>query len=178
MLLKNIPEDFSAVHFCPKCLAAYSSPKEAQMCSMFPLAKAGLEVGDIVVLSHPYYGWHDGKDHWVAKFNEKERSVDNRGSRQFYWVITAITDATRVEKNFRKHFNTSPHEVHRTIFHLRTLGLKNGDPIGFSGFKSRNEYVNIKKVKQSTTPTQVITVPTQVIIELKQFIGEEYTRLL
>lgn len=171
MLLKNIPEDFSAVHFCPKCFAAYSEAEEAKACATFPIAKQGLEVGDIVILPHSSFGWHDGKDHWVAKFNEKEFSLDKRGGRLFYWVITAITDATKVEQNFRNYFNTSPHEVHRTVFHLRTLGLKNGDPIGRSGWKTRNEYVNIKKVNSST-------VPAQVIIESKQFIGEEYTHLL
>lgn len=172
-MLKQMPGDNTAVYFCGICGAAYSEQREAIVCGKdtAPLtyAKGGqLTIGDLVV-GGPEYHWHDGAEHWV-QFKQKTKSqLDNKGIRQFIWVVTAITPMCQVSNSFTKTpFNEYPAHSHDWVYHVRTLGLFNGFKEGMRGWNSRSHY----------QMARAVNVDPRVIEESRCFLGEIYLNLL
>lgn len=170
-----MPRDGRPVYFCPVCSSAYDDAAEAGECEestkKFPAPYA---VGDIVTepAKYPRYGWHDGLDHWVAKYEHPDASQaktnsngrDWRGSRHFYWVVTAV--GTYADTHRRRPFEGYAGD-HKPIYWVRTLAIKNGMPGGRGGWTSHDGHWKFDRVKNP---------PALVLEESRALIGfrEDY----
>jgi hypothetical protein len=168
-LLRNVPDTVTAVHFCPECYAAYDSYDEAVACTKINTPKPKFSVGDIIV-GGPEYHWHDGQDNWIYKYTGRGangkptmHNKDTRGGRIFYWIVTAVSGDF---KNERRYFNTHVAHSHANRFSIRTLGIKNGNPIGLTG--------TFRDCYSDSGWTLVKKPPRAIIEEGSRFIGEVY----
>jgi hypothetical protein len=166
--LDRMPEDTRAVHFCTLCRSAYDSLDEAVACAARETVHP-FKVGDIVTEPAPWprYGWHDGPDHWVNRFEKpdgsKEKTNTNgrdwRGMRSFYWVVTAV--GFRADVYRPRPFGGHP-AGHKPIYWVRTLGLCNGMEGGRGGWTSNETHQKFELVKKP---------PARVVRESKALIG-------
>lgn len=144
--LRVLPDDFSPVYRCPGCDLFYSSREVAIECSQSN-EKANAKPGDIIKIDIGY-GWHDGLDHWLFEQKDTFHGKKLWGA---YFVVTATT-----------------HDKHRSRLHIKTLGIKNGNPTGLCGWTSSTHKA-----------AHIVRNPDQRFIdESRQFIGEVYDHLI
>lgn len=147
----NIPTDFSPVYFCPKCHRPYKAEADARECDASDVAPV-YEVGQIVRIDVGY-GWFDGDEKWLIKDGKD-------GSRQLYaayFVITAI-DYDR----------SNGWHAHDPRYHIKTLGIKNGNPTGLAGHTFLKTHTPLIRVKQDPV----------LVAEGAKFIGKKSERLI
>lgn len=150
------------VFVCPVCGKHHPNRVALQACmasSEKPVAKAG----DIVVINEGYT-WRDGADDWLYD----DQGGIFRGSRmmRFWYVITAVT-----QRHHERH--TGPDgdpDAHRIIYHVQTMGLRNGMPQGRGG------WTHPKTHTRFTTPNR--QPPQSVIDASKEMIGRTFDNLL
>lgn len=142
------PTDFSPVYFCPGCEARYTTRKEAVECSGTDEVPT-FKVGQIVCIDIRY-GWFDGDEKWLVK-NGKD---DGRQMYAAYFVVTAV--------DYNRTCN-----AHRCRYHVKTLGIKNGNPTGSIGYTTSTHY-----------PLQRVPQNPVLVAEGAKFIGETTDHLL
>jgi len=141
----SLPTDFSAVHFCPNCWRHYPNKPAAEKC--FATNEELVHKPGDMLLVDVGYGWYDGDVKWLV-----DRGKANTSSGRTYAAYFIVTAANHVE--------------HRARYHIKTLGIKNGNPTGLCGWTS------------ATHKTGTPIVRPDLAEEAKQFIGETYDHLL
>lgn len=161
MRLKAIPANFAPVYLCPTCGAGYAKQELAKACFESDEA-AEFKVGDIVCVAIGYH-WFDGDEKWVIDRLGYKSHGDS--SYRFWFVITAITQK---EPAFPFRGNS---DAHRLKYHVQTLALKNGNPVGFSGWNHPDTHRGMYR-------PEGIEPPPEVVEAAKALVGQTFERLL
>lgn len=150
------------VYLCPVCKKHHPSESAAALCAASteqPIAK----VGDLVVLGNGF-SWHDGLKDWV--YDANGYPFHGNKTLRFWYVITAITQYP----NRRDPGPEGDRSLHQLVYHMRTLGLFNGQEGGHSGWTRMRSH--IPWTKGDRPP------PQSVIDEAAKHVGKIFDNLL
>lgn len=150
------------VFVCPVCGKHHPDQTALQAC-MASTEKPVAQPGDIVVINEGYT-WRDGEDDWL--YDDKGGIFHGKPMMRFWYVITAVT-----QRDFavRTGPNGDP-DAHRLIYHVQTMGLRNGMPQGRGGWTHPETHTRF------TTPDR--QPPQSVIDASKEMIGRTFNHLL
>lgn len=149
---------FAAVYRCPTCNKEHPTEALAHACYE-STPKPTLKVGDIVIIRQGYM-WNDGLDHWVVGGHGRVSPIQGAESLAFYFVITSIDAGDSDQCHW---------DMHRNLYSVQTLGLKNGMPEGRGGWNPRQGHCPMELVENP---------PAQVVEESKALIGNKFYNLL
>lgn len=159
-----MPVDYEPIYLCPQCGAAHLTVADAKHCfaSDEPIPK--VKPGDLV-LWRSGYAWSDGDKRWVYEVGEQKWHSGTLPHYTFWMVVTAITRGAEARAY------QGDRSAHRWHTHVRTLGLKNGQDDGFSGWTSSG-HVNLLK------PKKILATQSGLRDEALKMIGLKFDRCL
>ncbi len=169
--ITKVPKNGRAVYFCPTCSAAYTNGEQARTCEARNSEPPIFAPGEIVIWKSGYT-WFDGKPDWVARKVPKGALHGRLDSYDFFMVVTAVTTALAAGSNIGSTFHCRPEDAHRWAYHVRTLGLKNGNAEGFHGWTCPDTHVPMHRLPKRMKP------PAIVIADAAKLVGQTTTRLL
>lgn len=151
----KLPQDFAPRWFCPKCGAMHETEQAARKCdaSDKPFTH---EVGEIVSIDIAY-GWFDGDVEWMQLNTD---TFHGKPTHSAFFVVTAID------------YERRGYQPHEPRYHVKTLGIKNGNPTGLIGWTRDATHKRMIPVDQGTPLAQKLRA------QGAQYIGETTEALL
>jgi len=161
--IRDTTTSVKPVYICPVCKTSYKSEATAVKCATrTDMLKPIAAVGEIVCMELGY-GWTDGEPAWLI--DNKGYKFHDKHTLRFWFVVTAITQRISHERD-----EIADVGCHGIIYHVQTLAVKNGHPIGKSGWTTPDGHHGFKKID--------IQPPAEVVEQSKALIGQVFGHLL
>lgn len=152
---------------CDVCGRVHPSLRAAEVCGG-AWQEPKHAVGDIVVMEFGY-GWFDGDPDWVLQNRGYAGNSDVKT--HAFWVV--VTDITAKDERHVS-LNGEP-DAHKFIYHVATLGLKNGMEL-YGGWTTPDTHKALGA--WSDTSLNKLEPPPSVVKAAKALVGKRFDRLL